>query len=96
MDILAKLKEVYKKWEEIGQLLLDPDVVADMKRYVALNKEYKELQPVSEAYVSYSNILSNIENAKSILQTEKDEEFREMAKLEIEELQEKRKAWKKK
>ncbi len=90
MDILAKLKEVYKKWEEIGQLLLDPDVVADMKRYVALNKEYKELQPVSEAYVSYSNILSNIENAKSILQTEKDEEFREMAKLEIEELQEKK------
>ncbi len=86
MGLLEKLKEVHDKWVDIGEQLTQPDIISDMKRYVALNKEYKELQSVSEAFLKYSNVLSNIENAKSILQNEKDEEFREMAKSELDEL----------
>jgi peptide chain release factor 1 len=90
MDILGKLKEVHEKWEEIGRMLIEPDVIADMKRYIALNKEFKELQAVSEAYLEYSNVLANIENSKNILSIEKDEDFREMAKAEIDELLQKK------
>lgn len=86
MDILGKLKEVHEKWLEVGEMLVEPDVIADMKRYIALNKEYKELQPVSEAYLDYSNVLSNIDNARQILQNEKDEEFKELARAELDEL----------
>jgi peptide chain release factor 1 len=58
----------------------------DMKRYIQLNKEYKELRPVVAAYVEYKNTLSNIDSTKDMLATEKDEEMREMAKIELDEL----------
>ena len=54
-----------------------------MKQYIQLNKEYKDLQPIIESYQKYKNILSNIENAKEML---KDDEMKEMAKMELEEL----------
>ncbi len=84
--ILDKLHGVRQRFEEVGELLTQPDIVSDMKRYVKLNKEYKELGPVVEAYKKYSNLLSNIKDAKEILATEKDDELREMAKMELEEL----------
>ncbi|MBN2730021.1 MAG: peptide chain release factor 1 [Bacteroidales bacterium] len=84
--MIDKLRLIAEKHEEIELKLQDPDLMDDMKQYVKLNKDYKELQPVVDAYHEYSNILSNIENAKSILQNEKDDEFREMAKMELEEL----------
>jgi peptide chain release factor 1 len=61
-----------------------------MKRYVKLNKDYKDLQPVIAAYKEYKDVLGNIANCKEILNTEKDEEFREMAKLELAEFTSKR------
>jgi len=84
--LLDKLETIYKRWEEIGEQIAQPDVVADMKRFVKLNKDYKDLQPVVEAYKQYTNILSNIENAKGMLINEKDEEFRAMAKEELTQL----------
>jgi peptide chain release factor 1 len=87
--ILDKLRGVQQRFEEVGELLTQPDIVSDMKRYVKLNKEYKELEPVVDAYKKYSNLLSNINDAKDILANEKDEEMREMAKLELDELSEK-------
>ena len=53
--------------------------MADMKKYSELSKEYKDLEKVVKKYNRYSDILSNIKNAKEVLKTEKDEEFREMA-----------------
>ena len=85
--ILDKLEGVKLRFEEVGQLITDPDVINDMKRYVRLNKEYKDLEPLVESYNEYKNILSNITSAKEILATEKDEEMREMAKMELEELE---------
>ncbi len=88
-SILEKLEAIKIKFEEIGQQITDPEVIADMKKYVKLNKEYKELQPIVEAYHEYKNTLSNIESAKEILANEKDEELKEMAKAELNELTEK-------
>ena len=84
--ILDKLEGVKKRFEEIGRMLTEPNVMDDMKRYIQMNKEYKELGPVITAYLEYKNTLSNIDSAKEILAIEKDEEMREMAKTELDEL----------
>jgi peptide chain release factor 1 len=84
--ILSKLEGIKIKFDETAHQLSDPDVVADMKRYVRLNKEYRELEPIIEAYNEYKNTLSNLDSAKQILNIEKDDELRDMAKNEIEEL----------
>jgi peptide chain release factor 1 len=84
--ILKKLEGLRHKFEEIGQQITDPAVMADMKRFISLNKEYRGLEPIVEAYEKYKNILSNIASSRDILANEKDEEMREMAKAEIETL----------
>ena len=86
--ILTRLEGVRARFDEVSQLITDPSVIADMKRYVRLNREYKQLEPVIEAFRSYKNLLSNIANAREILSGEKDEELREMAKEELELYQE--------
>ena len=48
--ILERLKGVKERFEEVGRLINEPDIIADMKRYVKLNKEYKDLEPIVEAY----------------------------------------------
>ena len=82
--ILTRLEGVKARFDEVGQLITDPSVIADMDRYVKLNREYKQLEPVIEAFNKYRNLLSNINSAKGILAEEKDEELREMAKEELE------------
>ena len=90
MEIIDKLETVKHRWEEIADQLSDPAVMADMKRYVKLNRDYKDLEPIVKAYIEYKNILGNITSTKAILEKEKDPEFREMAKEEMETLAEKR------
>ncbi len=87
--ILDKLEGVKERFREVEGLISRPDIISDMKRYVRLNKEYKELEPLVEAYNQYKNLLSNIDSAKKILSNEKDEEMREMAREELDELQKK-------
>ena len=89
-DLLQKLEELHKRWLEIGEEVQQPDVMNDMKRYIKLNKDYKDLIPIVNAYKEYKNVLDNIVNAKEILANEKDEDFREMAKAEMEEFVAKR------
>ncbi|MFC2113041.1 peptide chain release factor 1 [Bacteroidota bacterium] len=88
--ILEKLEGVKDRFEEVGRLINEPEVVSDMKRYVRLNKEYKDLEPVIQAYMEYKNLLSNITSTRDMLSNEKDEEMKEMAKAELEELNEKK------
>ncbi len=85
--ILDKLKGVNARFEEVSELIKNPEVAADMKRYIKLKKEHKNLEPLIETYKIYKDLLSNIQAAKDMLATEKDEELREMAKTEIDELQ---------
>lgn len=84
--ILSRLEGVANRFEEVGQLITDPDIISDMKRYVKLNKEYKQLEPLVDTYRKYKDLLSNIENAKLMIAEEKDEEMRDMAKMELEEM----------
>ncbi|HLN21626.1 MAG TPA: peptide chain release factor 1 [Bacteroidales bacterium] len=87
--ILEKLEGVKNRFIEVGELLTQPEILSDMKRYVKLNKEYKDLVPVVESYDRYRLALSNLANARELLSTEKDEELRDMAKAELDELNEK-------
>jgi len=84
--ILSKLEGVKERFEEVGRLLNEPGVMNDMKNYIHLNKEYKELDPVVAAYKDYKNTLINIDSTKDLLAVEKDDEMREMAKAELDEL----------
>lgn len=86
--ILKRLEGVRTRFEEVGQLITDPSVIANMDRYVKLNREYKQLEPVVAALNAYRDLLSNIDSAKEILAEEKDEEMREMARDELELFQE--------
>jgi peptide chain release factor 1 len=84
--MLEKLELIFQRWKSVEVELSNPDVMADMKRYAQLNKEYKDLTKVVDEYNIYRNIMSNIDTNKEILATEKDDEFREMAKAELDEL----------
>ena len=88
-QILEKLEGVKQRFVEVGELLTNPGVLSDMERYISLNREYKDLQPIIEAYEKYKLALSNINSAKDLLSVEKDEEMREMAKAELDSLSEK-------
>ncbi len=84
--ILEKLEGVKTRFIEVGELLTQPEILMDMKRYVRLNKEYKDLLPIIESYERYKLALSNISSTKELLGSEKDEEMRDMAKAELDEL----------
>lgn len=84
--ILDKLEGVKSRFDEIGVLITDPKTMSDMKKFIQLSREYKQLGPIIEAYMEYKNLISNIDSAREILNNEKDEELREMAKTELEEL----------
>jgi peptide chain release factor 1 len=90
ISLLKKLEAIHYRFKEVGQLIVDPDIIADMTRYVKLNKEYKELEEVDKVYQEYKNILDNIESSKAMLEGEQDPEMREMAKMELDELESKR------
>lgn len=78
-----QIENLRGKFIEIGKALSDPATMADMKRFTALNKEYKELDTIVKVYDRYLLVRANIENNKKLLDTEKDEEFRDMAKADL-------------
>jgi peptide chain release factor 1 len=81
--MLDKLEAIKLKYDEIEIQMSDPDVMSDMKRYIKLSKDYKSLQPIMAGYEKYKNLLANIDQAKDIIHNEKDEEFRNLAKEEL-------------
>ena len=83
--MLDKLKAINDRFEDVERLISSPDAMNDMKLYVKLNKEYKELGPIVTAYLEYKDIVSNITSSKAILK-EDDLEMKEMAKMELDEL----------
>ncbi|MFQ3578972.1 MAG: peptide chain release factor 1 [Bacteroidales bacterium] len=85
-SLLEKLATIKLKFEEIGQQLTDPDVISDVNKFIKLNKEYRDIEPIIDVYKNYKNAIDNLESSKLILDTEKDEELKEMAKMEIETL----------
>lgn len=85
--LLGKYEALRLKFEEIQQKITDPAAIADMKKYIQLNKEYKNLEGIIEAFKKYKILLDHIESARQVLEKEKDQELREMAKSELDELE---------
>lgn len=86
-DLLTKLSAIHDRREEVGKQLADPAVIGDQKRFIGLNREYRDLAPVDEAYVRYRNALDGLREAENMLRTEKDPELVDMARAEKETLQ---------
>ncbi len=89
-DLLKKLEAINYRFVEVGTLIVDPDIISDMDRYVKLSKEYRDLEEIVAAYKEYKNIFDNLKSSREMLDTETDPEMREMAKMEIDELEQKR------
>lgn len=85
-----RLESIRHRWEEVKNLIVDPDVINDRKRYVRLNKEYKDLEQMINKADEYNNVLENIESSRQIIKTEKDNDFRQMAKEELDSLEDKK------
>ena len=82
--MLEKLQIVQQRFDEVSDLIIQPDIIADQKKYIQLNKEYKDLSILIEKIKVYKNLLSNIQEAESIIKEESDEEMIMMAKMELE------------
>ncbi len=82
-SLLVKIRDLQDKYNSLQDQLAQPDVVSDMKKYVQLNKEYKELEPIIKAGIEYRKMVEELEMAKDVAVNEKDPDLREMAKEEI-------------
>ena len=82
-SLLQRLEGIDARFEEVSTLITDPSVIADMRRYVRLTKEYKDLERLVAATRRYRNLLGNVEEARQVLETERDDELRTLAKEEI-------------
>lgn len=86
--LLERLDGIEARYQEVSTLITDPAVIADMKRYVRLTKEYKDLERLVSATHRYRDLLGNVDEAKQALESESDPELREMAKEQLDEAQE--------
>ncbi|CAI8235687.1 MAG: Peptide chain release factor 1 [Flavobacteriaceae bacterium] len=86
--MIEKLEIVYQRYVEVADLIIQPDIIADQKRYIQLNKEYKDLSKITQKADGYKSVLANIEEAETMIKEESDPEMIEMAKLQLEEAKE--------
>lgn len=84
--MLDQLEAIRERFNEVAQQIVQPEAVSDQKRFMKLSKEYKDLEKIVVQYQAYTQLLEEIENARQIIATEKDEDFRELAKAELDEL----------
>jgi peptide chain release factor 1 len=81
--LIDKFEGIKIRFEEVSQQISDPDVMKDMKRYVKLNQDYKQLDSLVKAFGRYQKLLKNIADAHEMLEDESDEDLRNMAKEEL-------------
>ncbi len=84
--MLEQLEAIRERFLEVEQQIAMPEVVSDLKKFKTLSKEYKDLQKIVDQYLTFQKLLSDIDQAKDVIANEKDEDFRDMAKAELEEL----------
>ncbi|MFZ2906877.1 MAG: peptide chain release factor 1 [Cyclobacteriaceae bacterium] len=84
--MIEKLEEIKHRFEEVGLLLVQPEIIQDIKKYMQLNKEYKDLEKVVVKYNQFCDALNHQQQAKEVLEKEKDADLRAMAKEELDEL----------
>ena len=86
--MLDKLNIVKQRFDEVSDLIIQPDVIADQKRYIQLNKEYKDLKELMDKREEYINVTGNLAEAEEIIADGSDAEMVEMAKLQLDESKE--------
>lgn len=87
-NLITKIEGLKHKYAQLQEQLANPDLMNDMKKFVQVNKEFKELSPILEAGAKYKRMVDDYDAAKDIIDNEKDEDLREMAKEEIATLEE--------
>jgi peptide chain release factor 1 len=83
--MIDKLNAIKDRFKEVSELIVQPEIISDMKRYIKLNKEYKDLEPIVQTINNYIKVLDNISEAKDILKNEKDSELLDLAKMDLDE-----------
>lgn len=83
--MIDKLNAIKGRFKEVSDLIVQPDIISDMKQYIKLNKEYKDLEPIVKTINNYIKVLTNISEAKDILKNEQDAELLDLAKIDLEE-----------
>jgi len=83
--MIDKLNAIKDRFEEVSSLIVQPEIISDMQKYIKLNKEYKDLEPIVLKINQYINVLHNISEAKDILKNPEDLELRDLAKSDLEE-----------
>lgn len=87
--MIERLEKIEARYHELAEKMMDPSIVSDRKQMAKLGREHASLTQVVEAYTDYKNVVSGIEDAKELLK-ENDAEVKEMAKMELEELEPKK------
>lgn len=80
ISLLEKLDALVIRFEEVGKLITDPNVIGDMSRFVKLTKEYRDLEKIVNVRNIYKQTLDNIQEARMMMNTESDQDLRDMAK----------------
>ncbi|MAZ58272.1 MAG: peptide chain release factor 1 [Flavobacteriales bacterium] len=83
--MIDKLNAIKARFKEVSELIVQPEIISDMKQYIKLNKEYKDLDPIVKTINNYIKVLDNISEAKDILKNEKDSELLDLAKMDLDE-----------
>ena len=83
--MIDKLRIVKQRFDEVSDLIIQPDIITDQKRYVELNKEYKDLKTIVDKGTDYEEVIANRDEAKEIIADGSDPEMVEMAKMQLEE-----------
>jgi peptide chain release factor 1 len=86
--MIEKIQIVKQRFDEVNDLIIQPDIIADQKRYIQLNREYKDLKVIVDKGVEYQTLLANLDEAEMLLKDTTDPEMIEMAKMQLEEAQE--------
>ncbi|WP_228850861.1 peptide chain release factor 1 [Aegicerativicinus sediminis] len=86
--MLEKLNVIKQRFDEVSDLIIQPDIISDQKRYIALNKEYKDLKKLVDKREDYKRLLDRISEAEEIIADGSDEEMLEMAKMQYDEAKE--------
>ncbi|MCB0698486.1 MAG: peptide chain release factor 1 [Chitinophagales bacterium] len=86
--MLDKLEAISARFDELGVALTNPEIVANNKKYAELSKEYRKLEPIIEARKKYRNCVDSLDFAKEVLASESDDELRQLAKDDLDKLEE--------
>jgi len=88
-SLIPKLEAIKQRYNEVADLIIQPDVITDQKRYSSLNKEYSDLGKIVRVYDAYKGALDTIEESNEIIEDGSDRDFVDLAKMEKLEAQEK-------